>query len=378
VPIDAIFLDTNCLFSEHWAAPSVALAQALGLASASGVPVLIPELVIMEALHIFTKEFGDSISKVRNIHSHKIAAKLADGTIPTLTLPDIQTLTDEYQKQTAATMKHYGIAVVPLPELSLSEAVTQSAKHDIPFRDTDIGFRDSLIMMSCAEYVEGTESQNAVLVTNDDGMKTASSYLSKHNITIIPTASELGNKLKLQLTEEIGRRFRERLDEVSSALKERLTEISEFIVASLEIPERLDGVLEAVVEVKQIVVEDVTTVLTDFTPAPVGSGGTIGGAEVRATILATTQPNYLTDALLHPGSDRPNTLRDLAPVEREIEATVTLNFVVRRAIDGKLEFEFTKAELGTLDDALTRVIARNSMRAAIEKPKVGGRLPRIG
>lgn len=56
-------------------------------------------------------------------------------------------------------------------------------------------------------------------------------------------------------------------------------------------------------------------------------------------------------------------------MKREIQAPVTLSFNVKR-LNGELMLSFVRAGIGLLQDQLVRTMVRQSIRAAIEHPRV--------
>lgn len=365
-PIDAIYLDANSLRGGNWAAPNAALTQALELANALNVPIFVPELVLNEAREVFTREMTEHRKKLTDLYADKVASRLQDGSCPELSVADVKKLVELYEQQSQQKLKQYAIATVPLPNISLPDSLAQSAAHTPPFR-SDTGFRDSIIAMSCAEHSAKSGFKNAVVISKDGGFPKAEGYLAKSNISVVATAFDLGEKLKQQLNLVLKREFEERQDEVKNALEAQLPQVSEFLSANLEIPEQLEGVLETVVKVERVIAESVKFVTAGY--EPIAAEDVHAGAELTTKIVAFTQRNPYTDAWVY-GDKRTKTFADLLPTERQIEAPVTLDFTVKRTATG-LAFSFTKAELGPLKDALTRLMVRQSMRNAIENPRVG-------
>jgi hypothetical protein len=369
MPIDAVYLDTNSLRGGNFPATNASLAEALELANATGVPIFVSDLVLTEAREVFRREMDEHLSGVSKLYRTKVASRLSDGSTPDLKLPDVADLVTKYDDQSVEAAVLYSMESIAVPNLSLTDALDKSAAHEPPFRSDDNGFRDSIIAMSYAEHSQQKGFTNAVLVSKDNGMKAAADYLGKHSIEIVATPFDLTTKLKEQLTDQMKREFQERQDELRRALEGVLDAVSAFLSANLYVPEKLDGVLETILEVEQVIADTVTTVTAGF--EPIGDAEVHGSAELKTRIVAYTQPNPFTDKWVYQRAELVSLkdLTDTPPAKREIQAPVTLTFNVKR-VNGELMLSFVSAEIGLLEDQLTRMMVRQSLRAAIENPRV--------
>jgi len=350
-PIDALYLDTNVLFSENWLSPSAALTQLLDLAKRLGIPVLLPELVIAETCGVFRRDAERDFAKIRDLYHTSIEARLSKGTSPTLSLPTVKSLSEKYDSQATAKVKELGLVTIPMPTLSLQDAILQSAAYKPPFRDTDIGFRDSIIAMSCAEHAKKNGFKNAIFIANDEPFKLAASeFLGNHKIRIVAKAKDASDSLTEQLQEGIRKKYEERQDEVLNALRTRLPEISRYLTQNLHVSDGLFGLLERVVRIEDVRALDVDSVIvTGVEPEPIGEAEVSGGADVSILVTAQTQGLFGNGATWE-GSN-----------SKTAGAVATLDFTVKR-VAGKLVFAISKAELGPREEAIFRNFSKSKLQ----------------
>jgi hypothetical protein len=147
-------IDTSALIGAGWPHPSLDLDNVVTTCKALEVPVLIPELVLAEAQIVSLERTAEIIQKAQDAlrrAGDRLAGLVDPGAI---TWPNRPARRTAYDSVVKGVSDRWSWTELPLPDVSLGEAVYRSARHEYPFAITDISFRDSLILWSLLDALK--------------------------------------------------------------------------------------------------------------------------------------------------------------------------------------------------------------------------------
>jgi hypothetical protein len=145
-------LDTSTLIGVGWPRPRLALDDIVETCNALNVTVLLPEIVLTEAEATWERRTKELVQKCRD-NVGELERRVPDiGT--NWTQPDRKALAESYAKAEADVVARWKPTIVPLPKVSLQEAARLSSRQELPFADTDVSFRDSLILWSMIDALK--------------------------------------------------------------------------------------------------------------------------------------------------------------------------------------------------------------------------------
>ena len=152
--ITHLALDTSILVGQGWPHPTVVLDNIVATCQKLGVPVLMPEDALLEVKAECLRQTNAAIEKTRQRVSDltRRTAGMVDG--DAVKWPTRDEVEAGYGSAADALIARWGCAEVPVPEGKLLETVARSARHEPPFPDGDVSFRDSLIVCSLMDHLK--------------------------------------------------------------------------------------------------------------------------------------------------------------------------------------------------------------------------------
>lgn len=356
--ISHLGVDTSALIGAGWPHPTVDLENVVATCTALNIPVLLPEIVLVEAAVIWSEHTAKSIKDAQD------ALERARRRIPELInpkaigWPDKQTRDDAYQRATDAALARWKWTVAPLPRLSLAEAVELSAKHQPPFAPTDQSFRDSLLLLSLLDQLRPGDVLG--LVSGDGFFAQAPARLFANSrevgLVVLKTAQEAWSAIEKIAGETALHEKFERWERMNSSLTTALEPEQErleaFIRTSLVVPERPYGQRGTIDAVRQIRVVRINSARVAFPETSVDRSKASADVKLRIEVIRT---EYETAA---PRAMREGQAADDVPSVSgggtslvEIDAFATVDLRVEWSADGKpSKVEFTGARFETQEE----------------------------
>lgn len=109
-----------------------------------GARCCVPDVVLDEVLEMHRKHLADASAKLRRANHSWLQLTGVHLTAPP-TEDDFAACAKEYREYLAEIFENYGIDTLPYPEISHRTLVGRALNRRKPFRDSGVGYRDSLI-----------------------------------------------------------------------------------------------------------------------------------------------------------------------------------------------------------------------------------------
>lgn len=259
VHITHLGLDASALIGAGWPHVAFELDDVIQTCNMLGVPVIIPSIVLTEVKAVWQRQTVGVVQRCRDSFSElaRRTPGLLDPTI--LTLPDDRKLKDAYAKAVRDVITRWKPTVAPLPNVSLRDAIGRSARHELPFRDTDSGFRDSLVIWSMLDGLEKGAVLGLLAEDNFFASARALEMAKARGITLVvlkvrqearAVIERMARITALREVFEASARQEDRLLEALTKDKER---VEAYVQQNLQVPEYpfgISGHVEAVHSVK--------------------------------------------------------------------------------------------------------------------------------
>ena len=211
-------------------------------AAVAGVQVLIPQIVAWELEKHWRSGFDarwrEATEKVRRLLDHSSAF-----TDPKLTRPTLEAARADYLKQTDDTTGAWNMSFCSNTRRPLEELLEMAAFHSLPFPDSDASFRDAVILLSAADYLDaqGTQAE-AILLSKDGFFKHTrfknSAYLSAkgYAIHLMDDISVAQKEMTAGVVNTILDEWSAEREQAISVLNEDKPRIEQFVKDNLEVP----------------------------------------------------------------------------------------------------------------------------------------------
>jgi hypothetical protein len=256
-------IDTSVLIGNGWPKASLDLRNVVAACQQLGIPLLIPEIVLAESDAEFARKTEEAIDAARQALS-RAAGRLSGGLNANVEWPDEKVRTAAYADAIATLADDWRWTVVPMPKVSLTDAVIQSIRHEPPFPAEDKGFRDSLIVWSLLDRLK--KGDILVLIAADkafaDGRMIEAAKrcgIELHVFASPQAAWEVIEKIVRQKTAgEIFAAWEAHSQRIVAALEQDRAGLEAFVREHLRIPERpygVEGRIETLHDVQVVGVE---------------------------------------------------------------------------------------------------------------------------
>ncbi len=231
-----IFLESTALFQLGPRLENADLARLLEIRASTPFEILIAEVSWMEFLRHRKTEVAESIDKVRTIANalQKHGASLDQIGHAEQALQDYLARIGEHFHEKAEAL---GFRIVPLPDnITVRSLLEMSIECLPPFESREAksekGFRDSLIMFTILQEIQGRADDNALLVSNDDLLVEGISDRAGEFGTSIQTLPDLASAVEFVETgmdENKRAAIRASVDEAKRVLREFEKQIADRI-----------------------------------------------------------------------------------------------------------------------------------------------------
>jgi hypothetical protein len=163
-PTRVVVIDANAIVQGPWWLDSAAWRVLLYQARRGAIRLVVPEVVIREAVGCFQRALEDRLDKCRSA-----ARNLRDLTRTELAAVDMEIAgsTGAYETHLRATLSDAHALLTPLPEIDISSLVDRAVGRRRPFDDSGSGFRDSLLWEAVVLEVLDDAEAEVALVSND-------------------------------------------------------------------------------------------------------------------------------------------------------------------------------------------------------------------
>jgi hypothetical protein len=256
-------IDTSVLIGNGWPKASLDLRNVVAACQQLGIPLLIPEIVLAETDAEVARKTDEAIEAARHALS-RAAGRLSGDLNAKVEWPDEKTRTAAYTDAIARLADDWRWTVVPMPKVSLAEAVIQSIRHEPPFPAEDKGFRDSLIVWSLLDHLK--KGDILVMIGADKAFADARMIepaknrgIELHVFASPQAAWDVIEKLVRRRTAgEIFAAWEARSQRIVAALEQDRAGLEGFVRDNLRIPERpygVEGRIETVHDVQVVGIE---------------------------------------------------------------------------------------------------------------------------
>jgi predicted nucleic acid-binding protein len=165
LPSPIVVVDSNTIVRGAWRLDSPAWKVLLHQAASGHIRLLVPELVLREAV-------GRFVDEVERRHSaaDREARKLNEltgqerATTPATSLADVAT---GYKTTLREKLSEFGVEMVDLPEIRLGDLVQRAITRTKPFDERGSGFRDAILWETVVALMRANPDSSAVLISND-------------------------------------------------------------------------------------------------------------------------------------------------------------------------------------------------------------------
>jgi hypothetical protein len=207
--VHRIFFDTNPLH-QSWPDVSVKVENILAAARKLGIPVEIPEPVMMELERKWTKDTKAKLQSTSSVIRELFGFVGESDPIPNL--PSWDSFHDAYVRHVSDVVSQWGIEITPMPIDALGDVFKHAVHEELLFGDEGRHFKDVVILLAVVERMRERIWEIGVIVTDD-------SQFSKRDKEIARYCSDVKAQLTswtvadawLHLSEVLGEVTKERL-----------------------------------------------------------------------------------------------------------------------------------------------------------------------
>ncbi len=166
---NALYLDTNVLVRSGWPSPQPKLNNFLMLAKWWGVPVFLPEPVLIEAEEHWVRGVREKVAGLKNAAKQleRLAQPIASGT-KVEHLP-VERLVENYRTTSRSAIEKFQIRSSPFTNLSAKDMFRAASRYVLPFElgQEGKGFQDAVILSSILQHLNSNNDLNGIFVTDD-------------------------------------------------------------------------------------------------------------------------------------------------------------------------------------------------------------------
>jgi hypothetical protein len=266
--------DANAFIGAGWPHISTTLKNLIVTAEDLAVTILIPDLVLQEVEQVWAELTNRSLDKLRGELSR--LSRALEGLMPDLLdqTPDKASV-EGYQSALLETIRTewpdgWPLKILPLPKVSLEQAVRQSAQHQPPFAPTDTAFRDSLILWSILEAVP--KGASIAIISGDDFYTSehATAAAKERGVTlkVFKTPADLWREAETALNQITVAEFMDKYHglqkQLSAVIDAQREELTSFIRHQLDVPEYLPEVSGSIEAVHDLAVKEIRSPTVPF------------------------------------------------------------------------------------------------------------------
>ena len=264
---DPIYFDSNVLIASNWPKLSAVLENLLLLARIFKIDLFLPRAVEEELEAHWIRILDDKLAKVersiRQLTEYTSNASVEDVD---LVLPDRSRALEDYRQQVNNLKEKWAIHTAPLTQRDIAEIFTMSVCHHPPFKEKDVGFRDTVIYLSVIDHLVKAPGHIGAFVSQDgifskpkvlELAKTAGA-----SIEIYTNIEEVYKELDSRLEDAVKRAWDRDRKQAENALMARISEIQDFVSENFELSENEIGFGARVIAVRGLKVQGVRNVQT--------------------------------------------------------------------------------------------------------------------
>jgi hypothetical protein len=367
-------LDTSGLIAGGWPTLVSELDSALGTCNALNVPVLIPEVVLIETEAERLRQSAKALTAGRSALAearHKTFG-LVTHEIPPLNGEKIQAAYVQAVKQLG---QRRPFEIVGLPaDVSLSDALKASALHALPFVPEDKSFRDSMILWSMVAALKRGDVLG--ILSSDKFFEDArvADFAFDHGIQLrrFKTAREILDFIEqMARVTEFVNAFKEAESEAQrlrDLLRQDQDGVQNYVRQNLRVPEYPPGLDGHVTKVHDLKVTDIGYVhVSPLLKKPADPFADVA-VRVEATVVPSLSLNLQRMLSVGEGTEQEELFKDLSsglePRVVEFDGNATVTFRVHEPRDPRCRpsFEFLAIRFET---PLERAIKRKALIEAL-------------
>ncbi len=161
----SIFLDTSVLNGDY-RLRSGSLLHLVRICGISKLKIIAPAVIITDLVAHYRYEFENIINKTQQF-SRDLERYIYSGDSPRLELKG-QKLLDNYENWLRKRSKSLGIIIRDYPQIKHEQIVKRASTKRKPFKNHDIGYKDTLIWESILEYLRETDDIVFLLSADQD------------------------------------------------------------------------------------------------------------------------------------------------------------------------------------------------------------------
>ena len=253
-------IDTSALCATSWPGESE-LDDIVHACRRLEIPVLMSDLVLWEAERVWPRRATDAINEARSVFTTARRRTLYSGEAADA-WPTASVLRERYVSAIERVKELWNWSSVPLPNVTLEEAVRRAIAHEPPFPATDTGFRDALILWSLLEQLKAGDILGFIAADNDfrttDAVKRLDQAAAGRGVAIRlfrePKAalSAVEKMLLAGATRERILQWEARNGRLLAALEADRERLQAFVAENLRVPEYALGVADHIVAVHKL------------------------------------------------------------------------------------------------------------------------------
>lgn len=224
-----IFLDTTELYTLGPQLDNVELAQLQQLRKWLHFDVLISEVSMLEHIREQKRYLRTAVHSLSKAQKALETFSIPPGDLAQLAERGKDFLENRFDLHLRQLASEREIGIIPLPTVDLETLLDMSLNYKPPFeRKGEKGFRDSLIMFSIMQTIQGRPEDNALLVTNDKRLKAGCQLaLDTYDtrLTVVESLAEMHTHMNRRISQEYVRILSEEGEEAKGFLAKHLQEI---------------------------------------------------------------------------------------------------------------------------------------------------------
>ncbi len=263
-----IYFDSEPFVANGWPSLSARMRRVLELARSLSVSVYLPHAVREELEARWGAELQRHIDALRNdANTIKRDLKVVGGSFELGAVPSHSQSLAIYRQTIDATVARWGLQLVDLTSRSATYVFRLALARKAPFhRETDAGFKDTIILLSVIEHLEHDPAPS-VLVTRDDRFGEADvSFFTRETVALrVLPLEAVEHELEAALDAIQREAMEQDRQKAWKAITGAWSALSEFLRAD---PERLREALGIFSVVGQIVSVEPTILVEVKTPFP--------------------------------------------------------------------------------------------------------------
>jgi PIN domain len=156
-----IFIDSN-IFFDNWQLNSASFQRLANFLAKSDASLVIPEVVCLEVQNLYKRENATLLQMLKKTHD-KLQKQLSKAATY-----DESQYVEEYNFRQLLTNTYRYVTILPFDKIAHSTMVERAISVKMPFKDSEKGYRDSLIWLSILGWLKDkTPNDHLFFITNN-------------------------------------------------------------------------------------------------------------------------------------------------------------------------------------------------------------------